>query len=95
MTVGRAVLVGIGRFDADPSEGETRVGEPSLPDLPFVDEVVPPVAAALSRLGYTTDVHRDVGADALRAAVFDAIGSVRVIYVASHGAPDDSNPLWT
>ncbi|MFJ2574985.1 AAA family ATPase [Streptomyces halstedii] len=63
-----------------------------MPDLPFVDEVVPPVAAALSRLGYTTDVHRDVGADALRAAVFDAIGSVRVIYVASHGAPDDSNP---
>ncbi|WP_331764224.1 caspase family protein (plasmid) [Streptomyces atratus] len=91
VTVGRAVLVGIGRFDADPSEGETRVGEPSLPDLPFVDEVVPPVAAALSRLGYTTDVHRDVGAAALWAAVDDGIKSARVVYVVSHGAPSKSD----
>ncbi|WP_157112553.1 AAA family ATPase, partial [Nocardia speluncae] len=57
-------------------------------NLPFIDEVVPPVAEALSRLGYVTDVHRDIGAKALRAVVTEATGgSARLIYVASHGQP--------
>ncbi|GAA5050603.1 caspase family protein [Nocardia callitridis] len=92
MDTGRALLVGIGRFDADLSGGEVPLGESVWSDLPFVDEVVPPVAAALSRLGYATDVRRDIGGEALWAAVAGAIGSARVVYVASHGKPSGSNP---
>ncbi|MCX0274938.1 WD40 repeat domain-containing protein [Nocardia zapadnayensis] len=61
-------------------------------DLPFIDEVVPPVAKALSELGYVTDVHRDIGAKALQAVVTEATGSARVVYVASHGKPSEDNP---
>ncbi|MET7301207.1 caspase family protein, partial [Embleya sp. NPDC005575] len=88
----RALVVGIGRFEAADTGGEIPVGASVWADLPFVDEVVPPVAAALTRLGYATDVHKDVGAPVLRAAVDDAIGTTRVVYVASHGDTDTANP---
>ncbi|WP_143658100.1 AAA family ATPase [Embleya scabrispora] len=90
--MGRALVVGIGRFDADASGDEVAVGASAWSELPFVDEVVPPVVAALNRLGYATDVHRDVGAAALRAAVDEALGSARVVYVASHGDASADNP---
>ncbi|MFJ8743265.1 AAA family ATPase [Embleya sp. NPDC127516] len=90
MGVVRALVVGIGRFAA--GIGEVPVGAVAWSDLPFVDEVVPPVTAALNRLGYTTEVHRDVGAAALRTAVDEALGAARVVYVASHGDADAANP---
>lgn len=90
--VGRALLVGIGHFDADSLEGEIAVGASAWSDLPFVAEVVPPVAAALDRLGYTTDVRMDPDAVALRSAVDDALGSARVVYVAAHGDADPADP---
>ncbi|MFE2865671.1 hypothetical protein [Embleya sp. NPDC059259] len=90
--VGRALVVGIGRFAADGSGGEVPVGASVWSELPFVDEVVPPVVAALNRLGYTTDVHMDIGSAALRVAVAGAIGTARVVYVASHGQASGSNP---
>ena len=93
MDGGRALLVGIGRFDANPSGGEVPVGTVEFSNLPFIDEVVPPVAEALSRLGYVTDVHRDIGAKALQAVVTEATGgSARVVYLASHGKPSEKNP---
>lgn len=87
----RALVVGIGRFAAM-GAGEVPVGTRAWADLPFVDQVVPPVAAALNRLGYATDVHRDVGAVALRSAVGAALGSARVVYVAAHGDAGTANP---
>ncbi|MFE3205605.1 hypothetical protein ACFXKZ_47520, partial [Embleya sp. NPDC059237] len=92
MGVGRAVVVGIGRFEADASGEEVPVGGSAWAELPFVDRVVPRVSAALERLGYATQVHRDVGSAALRAAVAGAIGTARVVYVASHGKASGSNP---
>ncbi|MFI6985160.1 caspase family protein [Embleya sp. NPDC050154] len=92
MEVGRALVVGIGHFEADVTGGEVAVGASAWSDLPFVDEVVPSVAAALNRLGYATEVHRDVDSAALRAAVDGALGNARVVYVASHGDADAANP---
>ncbi|WP_439679376.1 hypothetical protein [Embleya sp. MST-111070] len=92
MGVERAVVVGIGRFEADASDEEVAVGGSAWAELPFVDQVVPRVSAALERLGYATRVHRDVGSAALRAAVAGAIGTARVVYVASHGKASGSNP---
>ncbi|MGW9273110.1 AAA family ATPase, partial [Embleya sp. NPDC055612] len=92
MGVGRAVVVGIGRFEADASGEEVPVGGSAWAELPFVDVVMPRVSAALERLGYATRVHRDVGSAALRAAVAGAIGTARVVYVASHGKASGSNP---
>ncbi|MFE2867289.1 AAA family ATPase [Embleya sp. NPDC059259] len=87
----RAVVVGIGRFAAA-GAGEMPVGARAWADLPFVDEVVPPVVAALNRLGYATDVHKDIGAGALRAAIGTALGSARLMYVAAHGDVATANP---
>ncbi|MGW9210423.1 hypothetical protein ACWGR4_25960 [Embleya sp. NPDC055664] len=88
----RALVIGIGRFDADSCPDETPVGAPTWSDLPFVAEVVPPVAAALDRLGYTIDVRMDPDSVALRSAVDGALGSARVVYVAAHGNADVSDP---
>ncbi|MFI1379940.1 PQQ-binding-like beta-propeller repeat protein [Embleya sp. NPDC020886] len=86
MGSGRALVVGISRFGAPLPDGEeVPVGDAGWDDLPFVEAVVPPVAAALARLGFKPDLHPNPDARALRGVVQDALGSAPVVYVASHG----------
>ncbi|MFI6985292.1 hypothetical protein ACIBSV_42940 [Embleya sp. NPDC050154] len=86
MGSGRALVVGISRFGTRMPEGEeVPVGDAGWDDLPFVDAVVPPVAAALERLGFTPDLRWNPDARGLRTVVQDAVGTAPVVFVASHG----------